>query len=100
AGYADVFDVLGFSYYSAMGVTASAEFTPHPPGHRVGLMGYAPWSDGLGVVLDRLHDALPGTPLLIAEHGVGTDDDAWRCEVLRDSLTVVADRVAAGIDIR
>ena len=67
---------------------------------RVGPMGYAPWSEGLGIVLHRLHDELPGRPLLICEHGVGTDDDEWRCDVLRESLAVVEDAIADGVDLR
>jgi len=63
-------------------------------------MGYAPWSEGLGLVLRRLHDELPGRPLLISEHGVGTDDDAWRCDVLRESLAVTEEAIADGVDLR
>jgi beta-glucosidase len=54
----------------------------------------------LGLVLDRLHAELPGRPLLVAEHGVGTDDDEWRCDELRRSLAVLAERIAAGVDVR
>ena len=59
-------------------------------------MGYAPWSEGLGIVLARLHEELPGRPLLICEHGVGTDDDEWRCDVLRESLAIVEDAIDDG----
>jgi len=51
-------------------------------------------------VLHRLHDELPGRPLLICEHGVGTDDDAWRCDVLRESLALVERALADGVDVR
>jgi beta-glucosidase len=63
-------------------------------------MGYAPWSEGLGLVLRRLHDELPDRPLLVCEHGVGTDDDTWRCDVLRESLAVTEEAVADGVDLR
>ncbi len=63
-------------------------------------MGYAPWSEGLGIVLHRLHDELPGRPLLICEHGVGTDDDEWRSDVLGESLSIVEEAIADGIDLR
>ena len=56
--------------------------------------GYAPWSEGLGLTLQRLADELPGRDLLVCEHGVGTDDDEWREEILKGSL----DQVAAAID--
>lgn len=94
------FDLIGFSYYSAGAVTPDRQPVPYPPDARVGPMGYAPWSPGLGVVLDRLTDELPGKPLLIAEHGVGTTDDEWRCAILRESLAIVADRLGRGVDVR
>jgi beta-glucosidase len=100
AGFVDAFDMVGFSYYSALAVSADMVMAPYPPDARLGLMGYAPWSAGLGLVIDRLVEELPGKPLLIAEHGVGTEDDAWRCEILRESLDLVADRLASGVDIR
>ena len=93
-------DVIGFSYYNAAAVGRDRRFTPYPRGARVGPMGYAPWSEGLGLVLRRLHDELPGRPLLISEHGVGTDDDAWRCDVLRESLAVTEEAIADGVDLR
>jgi beta-glucosidase len=93
-------DLVGFSYYSATGTGAEGEIVPYPPNERVGPMGYAPWSEGLGLVLRRLHEELPGRPLLICEHGVGTDDDEWRCDVLRESLAIVDDAIRDGIDVR
>lgn len=97
------FDLVGFSYYNAYGVDAGEEgpvVVPYPADARVGPMGYAPWSEGLGEVLRRLADELPGRALLVAEHGVGTTDDDWREEVLRDSLAEVASAVADGVDLR
>jgi beta-glucosidase len=96
----DPFDLVGFSYYSALAVGADGAFDPYPPGARVGPMGYAPWSEGLGEVLHRLADELPNRPLLVCEHGVGTDDDSWRVDVLRDSLAEVDRARADGIDVR
>jgi beta-glucosidase len=93
-------DIVGFSYYSAQGVGADGSVVPYPTDARVGPMGYAPWSEGLALVLRRLHDELPGRPLLICEHGVGTDDDAWRSDVLRESLSHVAEAIADGVDVR
>ena len=96
----EVGDLIGFSYYSAAGVDRDGRFAAYPRGRRVGPLGYAPWSEGLGLVLHRLHDELPGRPLLIGEHGVGTDDDAWRVDVLRESLGVVEEAIDDGIDVR
>jgi beta-glucosidase len=96
----DACDLIGFSYYSATGVDAEGAIVPYPTNARVGPMGYAPWSEGLAVVLHRLHDELPGRPLLICEHGVGTDDDDWRCDVLRESLALVGRALDDGVDVR
>ncbi len=100
AGYGEAFDLVGFSYYGAQGVAADGSLVSYPTGARVGPMGYAPWSEGLGEVLHRLAESLPEKPLLVAEHGVGTDDDAWRESVLRDSLDQVEQAIDDGIDIR
>ena len=58
-----------------------------PPAPESGRSGYAPWSEGLGEVLHRLAESLPDKPLLVAEHGVGTDDDAGgsRCCATRSA---------------
>jgi beta-glucosidase len=93
-------DLVGFSYYAATGVDREGRVVPYPSNARVGPMGYAPWSEGLGIVLRRLHDELPGRPLLICEHGVGTDDDAWRCDVLGESLAILDEAVGDGVDVR
>jgi hypothetical protein len=41
----------------------------HPPGAPISPLGYGIWADGVGLVLNRLHDELPGVPLLVAEYG-------------------------------
>ncbi len=93
-------DLVGFSYYSAHAVGRDRSFSAYPSNARVGPLGYAPWSEGLGLVLRRLHDELPGRPLLICEHGVGTDDDEWRTDILRESLEVMDEAIRDGVDVR
>jgi beta-glucosidase len=94
------FDYIGFSYYFAVSVYADATFGPYPADARVGPMGYAPWTEGLGLVLRRLADELPGRKFLVAECGFGTDDDDWREELLKASLEETARAVADGVDVR
>jgi beta-glucosidase len=96
---AGAFDLFGFSYYSAMGV-AGGRMTVHPTAARVSPLGYAIWADGLGLVLDRLHAELPGTPLLVCEYGIGTDDDAERAAFIERGLDIVNERLARGVDVR
>jgi beta-glucosidase len=98
--FLDPFDYVGFSYYSAMAVRGDGSVTHYPVNARVGPMGYAPWPSGLGEVLHRLSEDLPDRPLLISEHGVGTTDDAWRVELLREALDEVDRAIADGVDVR
>jgi beta-glucosidase len=93
------FDMVGFSYYAAFGI-AGGKIVPHPPGAALSPLGYGIWPDGLGLVLDRLHDELPDVPLLVAEYGVGTDDDAVRAAYIQRGLEITHDALARGIDIR
>lgn len=96
---AGAFDLVGFSYYAAMGVRAG-QVTNHPADAPLSPLGYGIWADGVGLVLDRLHAELPGTPLLVAEYGVGTDDDSQRAAYLARGLEVVHDAIGRGVDVR
>jgi beta-glucosidase len=96
---AGCFDWIGFSYYAALGVRA-ARIVPHPPDAPRSPLGYAIWADGLGLVLDELHAAVPGVPLLVAEYGIGTDDDAQRTRYLERGLEVTRAALARGLDVR
>src|SRR5580704_12314329 len=66
------FDLVGFSYYATIGV-AAGRVVPYPADAPLSPLGYAISAAGLGLVLTRLADELPGTPLLVAEYGIGTD---------------------------
>ena len=94
------FDLLGFSYYSAIAVGGDGAFSPYPADAAVGPMGYAPWSAGLGEVLHRLAEDHPDKPILIDECGIGTDDDDWRATYLRECLDEADRALADGIDLR
>jgi beta-glucosidase len=96
---AGAFDLIGFSYYAAMGV-ADGHLAVHPPGAEVSPLGYGLWAEGLGLVLDTLHREVPGTPILVAEYGIGTDDDDERAAYLRRGLEITHDALARGIDVR
>jgi beta-glucosidase len=93
------FDLIGFSYYSTIGIRAG-RLVPYPPAAPVSPLGYGIWADGLGLVLGRLHQLLPGTPLLVAEYGIGTDDDAERAAYLDRGLQVTGEAIARGVDVR
>jgi beta-glucosidase len=93
------YDLFGFSYYATIGV-AHGQVVRYPAGVAASQLGYGIWADGLGLVLDRLDDELPGTPLLIDEYGIGTSDDAQRVAYLEDGLRVVQAALARGIAVR
>jgi beta-glucosidase len=96
---AGCFDIIGFSYYAAVGVRAGKRAL-HPPDAPISPLGYAIWADGLGLVLEDLHALLPGVPLLVAEYGIGTDDDAVRARYLARGLEITQQAIARGIDVR
>lgn len=96
---AGCFDLIGFSYYLTIGVR-DGRIVPHPSDAPISPLGYGISADGLGLVLDRLALEVPGAPLLVAEYGIGTDDDTFRAAYLADGLQVTHDAIARGIDIR
>jgi beta-glucosidase len=96
---AGCFDMIGFSYYSALGV-AGGNVVVHPKGASRSPLGYGIWPDGVGLVLERLHAEVPGTPLLVAELGIGTDDDAERAAYLERALAVIHQAIGRGIEVR
>lgn len=96
---AGCFDLIGFSYYAAIGVRAG-QIAVHPPDAELSPLGYGIWAAGLGVVLAALHSELPGVPLLIAEYGIGTDDDTLRTRYLARGVEIAHAAIANGIDVR
>ena len=64
--FAGAYDLIGFAYDDALSIYADGSVGPYPADARVGPLGEAPWPEGLGVVLRRLHEELPSRPLLVA----------------------------------
>ena len=93
------FDLIGFSYYATIGVR-TGRVVPYPSDNPISPLGYSIWAQGLGLVLNRLAEELPKTPLLVAEYGIGTDDDDVRAQYLRDGLGVVNAALEREIDVR
>jgi beta-glucosidase len=93
------FDLIGFSFYSAIGIR-QGRMVAYPQDAPVSPLGYGIWADGLGRVLDRLNEMLPGTPLLVAEYGIGTADDNQRAAYLERGLQVTSDAIARGVNVR
>jgi beta-glucosidase len=96
---AGAFDIIGFSYYSTFGVRKGT-FSPYPADAPISPLGYGISADGLRLVLERLHAEVSGTPILVAEYGIGTEDDTVRAQYLRDGLRITNEAISRGIDIR
>jgi beta-glucosidase len=96
---AKAFDLIGFSYYATIGVT-EGRVVPYPADAPRSPLGYGIWPDGLDLVLSRLAEEVAGVPLLVAEYGIGTDDDEARAAYLAEGLNIVHAALGRGIDIR
>jgi beta-glucosidase len=99
ADLAGCFDLIGFSYYATIGVRAG-RIVRYPEEAPVSPLGYAIWPGGLDLVFNRLAEELPSTPLLLAEYGLGTDEDSERAAYLEEGLAVVQGALARGVDVR
>ncbi len=99
ASLADACDIVGFTYRGSIAVGGDGGISAWPPGLRAGPLGETPWAEGLGIVLRRVADELPGRPLAYLSSGLGTPDDNWRTAVLRDELGVVEAAVADGLPV-
>ena len=93
------FDLIGFSFYTTIGVE-QGQMVAWPKDAPVSPLGYGIWADGLGRVLDRIEAMVPDTPILVAEYGIGTDDDAERAAYIERGLEVTHEAIGRGIDVR
>jgi beta-glucosidase len=96
-------DFFGANYYAATCVSAADpdRFHVYPPNApRRTQLGNAPYPDGLLQVLRRVRDTGLDIPIYVAENGIGTDDDAWRIDYVREHLRRVAAAIEEGCDVR
>jgi len=99
AGLAGAYDVIGLTYRGARTVFADGSDGPYPLDAPVAADGRAPWTEGLGVVLRRMADELPGRRLAVLGTGVVDTADDWRAEVLTGSVLEVDRAAADGVPI-
>jgi beta-glucosidase len=93
------FDLFGFSFYATIGV-AAGRMVPYPTDAPISPLGYGISAQGISRVLDRLASELPDTPLLVAEYGIGTDEDDIRAQYIKDGLAEIDAAIDRGIDVR
>jgi len=99
-GMAGSFDHIGFSYYCANAVDADGTLHPYPSGLPLNDLGQVPWPEGLSLCLERLDHELPGRSFVVAECGIGTDDDDWRARYLDECVQRTEAAIADGVDVR
>ena len=90
-------ELVGLSHDHPVGVTETGSLTSWPASARRSAAGFAPEPAELGEAVHRVIEAVPGRDVVVASHGVPTDDDDWRDTVLEESLAVVADARASGL---
>lgn len=67
-------------------------------GARLTQMGYEFRPQAIGYAIRRAAH-LTGKPVLVTENGVGTDDDTWRVEYIREAIRSVRACLDDGIDV-
>lgn len=89
--FVNAVDHVGIVHDHPVGVGPDGGFHPWPSGARVGGAGLAPEPDELAEAMHRTCEALPDHSVVIAGHGINTDDEAWRDDLLARSLGHVRD---------
>ena len=96
---AGAFDVLGVAYRPPLLVGTDTNLGPYPATGRTDASGFAPNPEELGVVLRRLAELAPATPLVVAADGVATTDDDWREELLRATVVELRRAIDDGVPL-
>ena len=71
-----------------------------PEGAEVTQTGWAYRPDALGIALRRTWEVTGGTPMMVTENGIATDDDRRRIDYTTGALQGVAETIADGLDVR
>lgn len=87
-------DFVGLVHDHPVGVAADGGLDAWPPQARRDVSGFAPEPKELAEAIHRTHDALPDHRLVVAGHGVATDDDAWHDDLIGRSLEHIVDAAA------
>ena len=87
--FREAFDVVGVNFDAPVCVDRHGQLGPYPLSARCDDSGLAPEPEELGRALARLADMLGDHPLAVAGTGVSTADEAWRDQLLGQSLDQV-----------
>ncbi|PRX99760.1 glycoside hydrolase family 1 protein [Allonocardiopsis opalescens] len=92
-------DFVGVQSYTSQSVDGTGP-VPHPEHPDNTLMGWAYRPDALGIALRNAWKVAGGTPLMVTENGIATDDDERRIAYTREALGHLLDAVDEGVDVR
>jgi beta-glucosidase len=70
------------------------------PGVRRTQMGYEYRPEAIAATIRRVATLLPGTDIVVTEHGVATNDDAERVEFIDRGLRAIHAEIQAGLPVR
>ncbi|MBC2665482.1 glycoside hydrolase family 1 protein [Novosphingobium flavum] len=90
-------DFVGVQNYERSVWTDKGKLPP-PPGARTNMMGAEVYPPSLAGVVRYAH-AVTGRPVLVTEHGVGTDDDTIRQWLIPEALAELKRAMAEGVPV-
>ncbi len=90
-------DFLGVQNYERSVWTATGKLPP-PPGAVTNTMGSEVYPPSLAGVARYAH-AVTGNPIMVTEHGVGTDDDRIRANLIPAALTELKKAMDEGVPV-
>ena len=96
--WVDDFDIVGLAFDHPISVDHEGKMRPYPASAPRSDSGFAPLPEELGVQLHRLSERLE-TPLAVAANGVSTTNDDWRSELLEETLDIVDQATADGVNL-
>ena len=92
-------DFIGVQTYTRMRVGPDGPIG-NEPGVSLTQMGYENWPDALAGCIRRAASIVDGTPIVVTENGISTDDDRERIAFVTAALHGVLGCIADGIDVR
>jgi beta-glucosidase len=92
-------DFIGVQTYTRARFGPDGTLGPED-GVRLTQMGYEVWPESLEACIRRANEVTDGTPIIVTENGIGTDDDELRIEYVSRALRGVQNCLDDGIDVR
>ncbi|MDE2596335.1 MAG: glycoside hydrolase family 1 protein, partial [Sphingomonadales bacterium] len=90
-------DFLGVQNYQRLVWNDKGQLPP-PAGARLNAMGAEVYAPSLAGAVRYAHEA-SGCPIIVTEHGVGTDDDTIRAELIPAALTELKKTIDDGVPV-